>query len=1060
MRTGKTTILSRLCVTAAVFGITALHAGQAELPDVADVTGAVIDESVVERVYHVDQGTGDDAHSGLSRELAFRTITKGLRAALAAIEQGIATKVLIRPGIYREAAGTLDCTPGKARHTLLVVEGAERGKVIWEGSDVFAPATWQHLGNGLYAHDWPHDFGHHFLNNARQELLGHRGELVFVNAEPQKQIILEEHEYINEDRSYRYKGFLRPEEVMWQGTFGVAERDENGNRIYLRMPPGVDFATARIEVTTRQTLATFLAKENLVLRNLVVRRAANQLRCQSLHIRNPWPPRLLSAAFESGKMDPWQPTTGRWRVVDDAINQPGHTGSAFIATTKVLEQEQTHGEAWTTAGDAAWRDYSITGKVKPMDESAEAGIAARCRDGAGYALALSKLADGKLRLFKRTSSGLRLVGETDFRIERGKYCWLTLRVVGDHVTGTANRQATIELTDPEPAPAGHVALHTKSGRAYFDDVSVSAWRPRPANYLLDHCDFLWNNANGMRLTNMTQVTVRGCRFNYNGYSGLITSGVSNMVFEDNETCFNNWRGHWGTWHGRFIAGVKWHRTDKQIVRNHLAFGNLTLGSWYDIHCHDIQIDDLVSVANRGLGVFFEISRGPFLLRRSLCAHNGWCAAKSTSCRDVTVESSVFYSGTDGPCVAHTWIIRGDPHWKREPFAPNAFNMRNCVLARKSVGRLMELKYGTVPQSDYRYGLAAKSYRGNGNVFFAEAKPAEAFGVVAKGRQPTLMSLSEWGDRVPEMHARWADPAFVDPEGLDFRSTPGGPLAGRAHELRLPRIDNALVHAAYRFFAWTNWRGMSVPDRVKVRRPRFDVPSGRYAWLALVSARCPSGGARIHYTLDGSTPTQDSAQFTAPFNITETRVVRARAFKPGLEPSDVVTVGLEVDRDSKEGEVFPRADTYVRGGSYCDTNFGDGGSLHVKECGTGHEYTREAYLRFDLRALSRRIEKAMLVLRALRSERGKNTVKRVHDNTWRETAMTYRTRPEPSTDVITFDVPKAGNAVEVDVTGVVRAAMGQQLSLKLVAHANKWTWYASREAGRFSTCPRLVVTFAD
>jgi hypothetical protein len=46
----------------------------------------------------------------------------------------------------------------------------------------------------------------------------------------------------------------------------------------------------------------------------------------------------------------------------------------------------------------------------------------------------------------------------------------------------------------------------------------------------------------------------------------------------------------------------------------------------------------------------------------------------------------------------------------------------------------------------------------------------------------------------------------------------------------------------------------------------------------------SYGATIHYTTDGSEPTESSPIYTGPFEISRTCVVRAKAFKPGLLPS--------------------------------------------------------------------------------------------------------------------------------------------------------------------------------
>jgi hypothetical protein len=62
-----------------------------------------------------------------------------------------------------------------------------------------------------------------------------------------------------------------------------------------------------------------------------------------------------------------------------------------------------------------------------------------------------------------------------------------------------------------------------------------------------------------------------------------------------------------------------------------------------------------------------------------------------------------------------------------------------------------------------------------------------------------------------------------------------------------------------------------------------MPADRAAFLdqQLVTLACASAGAEIRYTLDGSEPTVRSPLYRAPFTITASTVVKARALRPGL-----------------------------------------------------------------------------------------------------------------------------------------------------------------------------------
>lgn len=72
------------------------------------------------------------------------------------------------------------------------------------------------------------------------------------------------------------------------------------------------------------------------------------------------------------------------------------------------------------------------------------------------------------------------------------------------------------------------------------------------------------------------------------------------------------------------------------------------------------------------------------------------------------------------------------------------------------------------------------------------------------------------------------------------------------------------------------------------RPTFSVPGGLYQQDVALTIDAPVG-AQVRYTLDGSIPTLETgATYEEPISIGNTTVVRARAFVPGLQPSDPVT----------------------------------------------------------------------------------------------------------------------------------------------------------------------------
>lgn len=251
------------------------------------ITGAQIDESQIKQTIHVDINHSDasDSNSGL-QENPFKSLSAALEKAKEHLRQGEGTKIVIHPGTYREGEIVFDGREigSQAKDALLVIEGTEKGKVIISGSEEWRPDTWRRVGS-YYQHDWSYDFGNDggpWGKKNPKEVIAHRSEMVFINGKPLKQVLLEKYNYtwpesVNGRGNHQYIGFDNPKNVLEPNTFGVAELDENGNKIYIYPADGVDFANAKIEVATKRFLLGFSHMENLVLRNLVFQHSASQL---------------------------------------------------------------------------------------------------------------------------------------------------------------------------------------------------------------------------------------------------------------------------------------------------------------------------------------------------------------------------------------------------------------------------------------------------------------------------------------------------------------------------------------------------------------------------------------------------------------------------------------------------------------------------------------------------------------------------------------------------------------------------------------------------------------
>ncbi len=108
--------------------------------------------------------------------------------------------------------------------------------------------------------------------------------------------------------------------------------------------------------------------------------------------------------------------------------------------------------------------------------------------------------------------------------------------------------------------------------------------------------------------------------------------------------------------------------------------------------------------------------------------------------------------------------------------------------------------------------------------------------------------------------------------LEIRNIQGGDMN------RQVTIDN---------ITWTAY-GAGTPYTAT---PQITPPGGYFGSSVTVSLTCATAGASIYYTTNGSDPTQSSTLYTAPFSITSTSTVKARAFAPAHEPSTIATASF-------------------------------------------------------------------------------------------------------------------------------------------------------------------------
>jgi galactosylceramidase len=190
------------------------------------------------------------------------------------------------------------------------------------------------------------------------------------------------------------------------------------------------------------------------------------------------PPHYVSAAsetetellfqddFQDGDLTGWQQQGGTWSVASEAGSDSNTS----------LKQSHTSNEAFITAGNVSWQNYSVETRIQLLDTAVFAGLLARFTDTNNYYT--FRVANSTLEFAKNvkgTSTVLKTIPFT-----RTSNTWYTLRLemVDDLIKGYLNGALVFEVYD-NSLSSGKIALRTRWGQNLYDDITVKALRSTP-----------------------------------------------------------------------------------------------------------------------------------------------------------------------------------------------------------------------------------------------------------------------------------------------------------------------------------------------------------------------------------------------------------------------------------------------------------------------------------------------------------------------------------------------------------------------------------------------------
>ena len=333
---------------------------------------------------------------------------------------------------------------------------------------------------------------------------------------------------------------------------------------------------------------------------------------------------------------------------------------------------------------------------------------------------------------------------------------------------------------------------------------------KTAGLVLDHCanvlveDVLcqWNDGTGLTIsgrgdsgTASAGFTLRRVRLLHNGGSGLEVSGVQNLLAEDNETSFNNFRGEWAGWiDPQGPAAVKAEAVRDSTWRRQHVIGNVCRGMWWAGEDADVTIEDAAIRGNLVSGICVENNVSPVLIRRCLVAGTksppsvrdnpvSSAGLALIGTQDVTLESNIFADNALTQLGLGEETANPTRLAQRHVYRHNVFF---CGNADASLYRLAAANTAVKDEFDAYYATLDSQE----NCFWNPLK-TDVFDEYSvrpgRGKTPATYTartskLDGWQASAPkevgariEVGSLWQDPLFNDPSEGDYRLKPASPV---------------------------------------------------------------------------------------------------------------------------------------------------------------------------------------------------------------------------------------------------------------------------------------------
>lgn len=293
-----------------------------------------------------------------------------------------------------------------------------------------------------------------------------------------------------------------------------------------------------------------------------------------------------------------------------------------------------------------------------------------------------------------------------------------------------------------------------------------------SHILIEESKLQWNNWSGLEFRSTNNITLRRNTVSANGGSGITLWKVKTLLFEDNETSANNWRGAKGKFYGWAVAGVKSMRVHDGIYRRHRSTDNQTRGLWFDYDNVNIEIDSAFLCFNFTDGINLEANEGPITIRNStICRNENGPGLVGSHTRNVRLDNNIIYGNGWTQIRIIGRVPRSSDNWEnkqRMMLEIGDWTFKdNIIVGRSAKQLLLELDdVGTTP--------FVRTLIQEGNLWY-NSENTRVFKLLGKDAE-----FSDWQQLTGrELKSMFADPRFVDGDSLKFDLLRNSPWKNKA-----------------------------------------------------------------------------------------------------------------------------------------------------------------------------------------------------------------------------------------------------------------------------------------